>query len=156
MIPEQFLEMAHAYRLLSELDPRQLRKLLPLAGERQYQKGEVILREGDKSAYLSLIVSGEVILEKVAGGEVIPIQTLGAGEAMGWSALTAEGHAQFRARALTPVATIFFPSECLREACERDPEMGYHLMKQLLQVVTQRLDAVREQAGCAKAEPGLG
>jgi CRP/FNR family cyclic AMP-dependent transcriptional regulator len=146
MIPEQFLEMANAYRLLSELDPRQLRKLLPLAGERQYEKGETIFREGDKSAYLSLIVSGEVILEKVVGGRVVPIQTLRPGEAMGWSALTADGHAQFLARALSPVATIAFPSERLREACDRDPEMGYHLMKQLLQVVTQRLDAVREQA----------
>jgi CRP-like cAMP-binding protein len=146
MIPEQFLEMAHAYRLLSELDPRQLRKLLPLAEERQYEKDEIIFREGDKSAYLSLIVSGEVVLEKVAGDEVVRIQTLRPGEAMGWSALTTDGHAQFRARALSPVEAIAFPSERLREACDRDPEMGYHLMKQLLQVVAQRLDAVREQA----------
>jgi len=146
MIPEQFLEMAHAYRLLSELDPRQLRKLLPLAAERQYEKDEIIFREGDKSAYLSLIVSGEVVLEKVAGDEVVRIQTLRPGEAMGWSALTTDGHAQFRARALSPVEAIAFPSERLREACDRDPEMGYHLMKQLLQVVAQRLDAVREQA----------
>ena len=146
MIPEQFLEMAHAYRLLSELDPRQLRKLLPLAEERQYEKDEILFREGDKSAYLSLIVSGEVVLEKVAGDEVVRIQTLRPGEAMGWSALTTDGHAQFRARALSPVEAIAFPSERLREACDRDPEMGYHLMKQLLQVVAQRLDAVREQA----------
>ena len=146
MIPEQFLEMAHAYRLLSELDPRQLRKLLPLAEERQYEKDEIIFREGDKSAYLSLIVSGEVVLEKVAGDEVVRIQTLRPGEAMGWSALTTDGHAQFRARALSPVEAIAFPSERLREACDRDPDMGYHLMKQLLQVVAQRLDAVREQA----------
>ena len=146
MIPEQFLDMAHAYRLLSELDPRQLRKLLPLAAERHYQKDDIVFREGDRSAYLSLIVSGEVMLEKAAGGGVVPIQTLRPGEAMGWSALTADGHAQFRARALSPVETIVFPSERLREACDRDPEMGYHLMKQLLEVVTQRLDAVREQA----------
>ena len=146
MIPEQFLEMAHAYRLLSELDPCQLRKLLPLAAERQYAKDEIIFREGDKSAYLSLIVSGEVVLEKAKTDGAVPIQTLRPGEAMGWSALTTDGHAQFRARALSPVATIVFPSERLREACDRDPEMGYHLMKQLLQMVTQRLDAVREQA----------
>ncbi len=71
---------------------------------------------------------------------------------MGWSALTEDGHAQFRARALSPVATIFFPGERLREACDRDPEMGYHLMKHLLQVVTQRLDAVREQASSVRSK----
>jgi CRP-like cAMP-binding protein len=148
MIPEQFLQMAHAYRLLSELDPRQLRKLLPLAQERHFDKGQIIFKEGDKSAYLSLIVSGEVILERVAGGEVAPVQTLRPGEAMGWSALTADGHAQFRARALSPVDTVSFPSDPIREACDRDPEMGYHLMKQLLQLVTERLDALRAQSSC--------
>jgi len=146
MIPPQFLEMAHAYRLLCGLAPDQLRKLLPLAGERQYAKGEIVLREGDKSAYLSLIVSGEVILEKVQGDEVTPVQTLRAGEAMGWSAFTEDGHAQFRAQALSPVSTIVFPGDRLREACDRDPAMGYHLTKHLLQVVTERLDAAREQA----------
>jgi CRP-like cAMP-binding protein len=64
---------------------------------------------------------------------------------MGWSALTEDGHAQFHARALSPVATICFPSESLREACDRDHEMGYHLMRQLLRVVTERLDAVRAE-----------
>ena len=146
MVPKHFLEMAHAYRLLCELDPRQLRKLLPLGEERQYQKDEIIFREGDRAAYLSLIVSGEVILEKIAAGGAVPIQTLRPGEAMGWSALTEDGHAQFRARALSPVETIVFPGDRLREACDRDTEMGYHLMKQLLRVAAQRLDAVREQA----------
>ena len=97
------------------------------------------------SSYLSLIVSGEVILEKIEGEEVIPVQTLRAGEAMGWSALTEDGRAQFRAHAVSPVSTIFFPGDRLREACDRDPAMGYHLTKHLLQVVTQRLDAAREQ-----------
>lgn len=152
LIPKQFLEMAHAYRLLSELDPRQLRKLLPLAEERQYGTGEVIFREGDKSTFLHLIVSGEVLLETAMGGEAIPVQTLRPGEAMGWSALTADCSAHFRARALSPVTTIVFPGGRLREACDQDPEMGYHLLKQLLELVTERLDAIRHQAVGVRAE----
>jgi len=62
---------------------------------------------------------------------------------MGWSALTKEARAHFQARALSPVSTIAFPSERLRKACERDPAMGYLLMKRLLEVVTERLDATR-------------
>ena len=63
MIPDEFLEMTRAYRLLRELDPPQLRKLLPLAEEKHYSPGSLIFREGDKSSFLHLIVSGEVALE---------------------------------------------------------------------------------------------
>lgn len=46
MIPEEFLEMARAYRLLCELEPRHLRKLLPLAEEMQFDAGRFIFHEG--------------------------------------------------------------------------------------------------------------
>lgn len=145
MIPEQFLYVARAYRLLSELEPRQLRKLLPLAEERQYSPGEVIFKEGDRSAYLYLIVSGDVALEMRTGSGTVSIQKLQSGDAMGWSALTMDSTARFRARALSPVSTVAFPSDRIREACDRDPEMGYALMKRLFELLTERLDATRLQ-----------
>jgi len=145
MIPEPILQMAHAYRLLSELDHDQLRKLLPLLEEKNFQAGDIIFRQGGKASYLHLIVSGEVALESVVGAEAVPVQKIRPGDAIGWSALTDSEAAHFRARAVTPVETVAFPGEALRAACERDPKMGYHLMRQLLETVTERLDAVRRQ-----------
>jgi CRP/FNR family transcriptional regulator, cyclic AMP receptor protein len=145
MIPEEFLEMARAYRLISELEPRQLRKLLPLAEEKEFKAGHVIFREGDRSLFLHLIVSGEVALEMIGEGDPIQVQKLVAGEAMGWSAITADSRAHFQARALTPVSTVAFPGYRVREACDHDPEMGYALMTRLLELVTERLDATRMQ-----------
>ncbi len=145
MIPEQFLEMTRAYRLLSELEPKQLRKLLPLAEEQQFGTGRLIFREGDQSSFLHLIVSGEVALEMDIDGQTVRVQTLRAGEAMGWSAVAAESQMHFQARALSPVSTVAFPSGRIREACDRDPEMGYALLKRLLELVTERLDATRMQ-----------
>ncbi len=143
MIPDQFIEMARTYRVLSELDPQQLRKLLPLAQDQQFHSGEIIFHQGDKSSFLHLIVSGEVALEQVANGDGVRVQTLHPGDAMGWSALTEGAHTHFQARTLSPVATVAFPGASLREACDRDLEMGYAFMKRLLDVVTERLDAVR-------------
>jgi CRP/FNR family cyclic AMP-dependent transcriptional regulator len=155
MIPEEFFEMAQAYRLLSELDPKQLRKLLPLAEEQQFHAGQVIFQEGDKSSFLHLIVRGEVALELVTADETARVKTLHAGEAMGWSALTEGCQTHFQARALTPVSTVSFPGDRIREACERDPEMGYALLKRLLELVTERLDATRMQVVKLHREPGL-
>ena len=145
MIPDQFLYVARAYRLLSELHPKYLRKLIPLAQERQFGAGEIIFHEGDHSSYLYLIVAGHVTLEMRAGGATVNIQRLQAGDAMGWSALSEDASARFRARAVSAVSTIAFPGDWIREACEREPEMGYALMKRLLEMVTERLDAIRAQ-----------
>lgn len=146
--------MAQTYRTLYGLDPQQLRKLAPLAEHKQYTTGQVIFHIGDRSSHFHLIVSGDVALEQVAGGEPLRVQTLHHGDAMGWSALTADARAHFQARALSPVTTVSFPSEGLRETCESDPMLGYVLMKRLVEVIGERLDATR--ARLAAQEPWIG
>jgi CRP/FNR family cyclic AMP-dependent transcriptional regulator len=153
VIPDELLEMAQTYRMLSELDPQQLRKLVPLAEHKQYTTGQLIFRIGDQSSFFHLIVSGDVALEQVAGSEPVRLQTLHHGDAMGWSALTADAHTHFQARALSAVSTVAFPGAQLREACDRDPTMGYLLMKRILEVVTERLDASRMRLTGQEREP---
>jgi CRP/FNR family transcriptional regulator, cyclic AMP receptor protein len=144
VIPYEFLKTAQTDRVLSTLDRQQLRKLLPIAEERQYKDGQSIFRGGDKPSFLHLIVSGEVALEGV-GGLPVHVQTIQVGEAMGWSALTAGAHTHFQAQALWPVSTVSFPRARIREACDRDPAIGYAPMKRLLDPVTERVDAMRMQ-----------
>jgi CRP-like cAMP-binding protein len=145
MIPEELVEMAHAYRLLADLEPSQLRKLVPLAEEKAFPAETVIFREGAKSSFLYLIVSGEVALDRWLDHYTVRIQTLRAGDAMGWSALTSDARTHFQARALTPVSTVAFAGDRLLAACDQDPQMGYPLMKRLLELVTERLDRTRLQ-----------
>jgi hydrogenase maturation factor len=139
---EPDLNRYHAYRLLSELDPQYLRKLLPLTQEKDYAADEIIFHVGDNSLFLHLIVEGEVSLEDEAGHHV---QTLRAGDAMGWSALTPAARTHFQARPVTRVLTVAFPGDQLRTACKEDPGMGYELMVRLLEVATERLDFLRKK-----------
>jgi CRP/FNR family transcriptional regulator, cyclic AMP receptor protein len=145
MIPDEFIGMARAYRVLADLEPSQLRKLLPLAEEKEFAAETVIFAEGAKSSFLYLIVSGEVALDRGIDHYTVRIQTLRAGDAMGWSALTSDARTHFRARALTPVSTVAFAGDRLLAACDQDPAMGYALMKRLLELVTERLDRTRLQ-----------
>ena len=149
MIPDEMIEFARIYRVLSELDPEQLKKVLPLAQEANYSSGDLLFHEGDQSRALHLIVSGNVSLETMAGDQAIPVQTAGAGETIGWSALIPGSQTRFQARALSQVQTVSFSGDRLREACESDPGMGYALLKQLLALVTERLDATRLQVADA-------
>jgi CRP-like cAMP-binding protein/hydrogenase maturation factor len=140
---EPDLTMVRAYRVLSELEPIQLQKLLPLAEEVHFKAGQIIFQAGEPSVHLHLLVSGVVALEEVSGWNAVQVQTLHAGDAMGWSALTGEARTHFQARAITDVSTVAFEGGPMREACERDPVLGYALMKRLLEMVTDRLDALR-------------
>jgi CRP/FNR family transcriptional regulator, cyclic AMP receptor protein len=144
-IPSELLEMADTYRLLAELSPDQLRKLIPLVQERDFDAGQIIFREGQQSAFLYLIASGEVVLETTRGEASAAVQKLGRGDTMGWSALTAESTTHFQARATTHVSVIALPGDRIRQACDADPALGYELMKRLLELVTERLDATRLQ-----------
>jgi len=139
---EQAIDSYQAYHLLSEIEPPYLRKLLPLSQDKHYAADEIIFNLGDNSLFLHLIVAGEVALEDQTGRHV---QTLGAGDAMGWSALIPAARTHFQARALSQVSTVAFAGEQLRAACKQDPAMGYELMAGLLKLVTERLDALRQQ-----------
>lgn len=137
------LETGGAYRLLSELGPQQLRKLIPIAEDKEYGAGQIIFPAGVTSSFLHLIVSGDVVLEAVTRGEEQPVQTLHAGDAMGWSAIMGESLTHFQARALTQVSTVAFPGRELRAICESDTALGYALMKRLVELASERLDAMR-------------
>ena len=82
-----FIEAAKAHDLLSSLEPRHMEKLLGLAKEVRFGRGEVILREGAKPDFLYFILEGKVTLEILAQGRCLLVQTLKAGDAAGWSAL---------------------------------------------------------------------
>ena len=141
--PKTSLETNSAYRLLSELDPQQLRKLIPLAEDRHYTSGQIIFPAGVTSSSLHLIVAGDVVLEAVTGEYADEVQRLHGGDAMGWSAIAGDRMTHFQARALTPVTTVSFPGAELRAVCESDPALGYALMKRLVDLASERLDVVR-------------
>lgn len=151
----ELLTMILTYRVLRELEPDQLRKLLTIAEDRQFDAGQVIFLEGDKSLFFYLIVSGEVDLEDVSGSRPVRVQTLEAGDAMGWSSLTENSRTHFQSRALSPVSAIAFPGMRIREVCDLDPAMGYALTKRLLDLVTERLDATRIRVASGNATSQL-
>lgn len=112
----------------------------------EFPAGKSIFREGQLANRFYLILEGEVALESAAGemdGNPELIQTLGAGEVLGWSWLFPPFYWHFGARAVTPVKAVFFYGTRLREQCEHDHELGYELMKRTAEVVIGRLQAAR-------------
>jgi CRP/FNR family cyclic AMP-dependent transcriptional regulator len=111
--------------------------------------GDCLACEGEPAKAFYLIQSGhvEVGMQKGNREETI-VQQLGPGDVVGWSWLLPPHRWQFNARAVDSVGGIAFDGEWLREKCEQDHELGYHLLTQLLEVVASRLAATwRQLAG---------
>lgn len=75
----------------------------------------------------------------------ITIQTLSAGDVLGWSWLFPPYHTHFGARAIEPIRALSLDAKCLRNKCEEDHDLGYEFMKRFSEVVIQRLQATRLQ-----------
>src|SRR5262245_45644294 len=105
-----------------------------------FRKGQVIFWEGEMANRFYLIERGKVILESNGGhGDPVLMDTIGAGDLLGWSWMFPPYIWHFTARAAEPTDAIFFYGTILREYCERDHSLGYELFKRMSAVMVKRL-----------------
>jgi CRP/FNR family transcriptional regulator, cyclic AMP receptor protein len=127
----------------------------------QFKQGQIILREGELANRFYLIETGKVVLESgEKSGDSLIVETIGAGDLLGWSWRFPPYVWNFTARAAEPTDAVFFYGTILREYCERDPSLGYELFKRMAPVMLRRLQAARQkmlsiQAGREKLAPAM-
>lgn len=111
-----------------------------------FKAGETICREGDPANQFFVLRQGKVALEvhTPERGAVV-LQTIGAGEILGWSWLIPPYQWRFDARAMELTRAIALDGECLRNKCEANPRLGYELLKRVAAVFAERLLATRLQ-----------
>jgi CRP-like cAMP-binding protein len=144
--PEKLYELIARQPFFAGLKRAQLQSLTESAMPMQFEEGQSILQEGGPANRFYIILEGAVALdlEINAQGTKLPIQTLGAGDDIGWSWLFPPYSVHLSARALERTKTIFFYGTRLREQCEQDHELGYQLMKRIAEVATVRFQATQQ------------
>ena len=126
------------------LAPEQLSLIAGCGSNVRFAEGEVLFREGDPADAFYVVRHGSVALETfVPARGAITIETLEAGEVVGWSWLFAPYRWHFDARALSLVRATAFDGACLRGKCADDPRLGYELMSRFAQVLIERLQWTR-------------
>ncbi len=125
--------------------PPQIARLAEQARAVGFARDQVVFRSGDVCAEFYLIISGRVALEMPVDSNLLRIQTLSDGDEFGFSALIMGRPMTFQARALQPVEALAFDGSRLLDACREDPDLGFGLMRQMLLIVSERLDATRLQ-----------
>jgi serine/threonine protein phosphatase PrpC/CRP-like cAMP-binding protein len=134
--------------LFARLTERELLRIQQIAVIREYQAGDVVMREGDKGDELFVVLTGSV---SVVRGEAT-LSRLGPGEHVGEMALI---------RAVPRSASVIadVASECISirrsdffEILRREHELAIKFLWQFLGVLADRLDQTSKELRSAKEE----
>jgi CRP/FNR family cyclic AMP-dependent transcriptional regulator len=129
-----------------DLEERHLDLVVGCASNVRFNAGDFIFRHGEQANEFYLIREGMVALEMfVTGRGPVKVQTMGAGEVLGWSWLVPPYRWMFDAHATEMTRAIALDGKCLRNKSEQDHDLGYQLLKRFSTVVQENLDAARLQ-----------
>ncbi len=144
--PEPMATRVALHPFLVGMNRTQLTLLTDCAMAAHFETGQTILREGDFANRCYLIETGKVVVESGGSvGEPLVIETIGAGDLLGWSWMFPPYVWQFTARAVESTSAIFFYGAMLREYCEKDHSFGFELLKRISAVMVRRLQAAHRQ-----------
>ncbi len=134
------------HEFLQGLKPEHLALLTGCAANARFEAGDYLFKEGDQATQFFVLREGRVAiqLQHVTNGVTV-IETLGAGEILGWSWLVPPHRWRFTARAMEATRAVVLDGNCMRTKCEADHELGYELLKRFSQIISSRLDHARLQ-----------
>jgi CRP-like cAMP-binding protein len=128
------------------LSPRHLELIAGCGRLARFEAGMPLFTEGAPADRFFLVRTGAVAVEIAAPGHhALVVETLHAGEVVGWSWLFPPHRWQFDGRATVSTSVIAFDGACLRGKCDADHELGYQLMRRFAGALVERLQATRLQ-----------
>lgn len=129
---------------LAGMSAERLALLAGCASNVVFAAGETIFREGDPANAFYVIRHGTVAIElHLPARGAMTVETIDAGEVVGWSWLFPPHRWHFDGRALSEVLATAFEGACLRQKCEEDTALGYDLTKRFARVFSERLQWTR-------------
>lgn len=125
------------FQLLEAEDRRQLQQI---AIRRHYAEGEQIFGEHERAYGICILIQGRVALQlELGGNRRLTVGTVEAGEMFAWSGLVPPFTFSSGARALTDCEIAVLKSEDLRRLFEQNTGLGFRVMQQVAELVSERL-----------------
>lgn len=132
--------------LTAGLGGAERRRLASFARSLSVAREEVLLREGEPTPYLGVVVTGRLALRmRVPGRGPITVMTVEPGDIFGWSAVLSPFRATSTVVAVEPTEAIVLDAAELRAALESDEDLAAALYPRILRSVTRRLEGTRLQ-----------
>lgn len=131
--------------LFASLRAEEHAALAAMAVRESFPAGSTVFAEGDPPGDLYFVLEGRVTLcQRVTGRADTCFLSLRHGELLGWSALLRRPRVA-TARVVVASELLRFPASDLLELCERDPAVGYCVMRHAFEELADRLSDTRLQ-----------
>jgi CRP-like cAMP-binding protein len=140
------------------LGRRETVQIAAVANEEDYEAGELIFAEREVAKRLYILSEGRVQVHiqlrslMEPNGEMT-VEEVEPGRVIGWSSLVKQRRFTASARALEPVKVMVIEASDMEALFDRDPHIGFVVMKQLAEVIASRLRHTREECE-RRAETG--
>lgn len=146
MDPQTLARSLGEQKLIAELAPEHVEFLAGCTANQRLRQGDYLFHEGDEADKLYFVRKGKLSLEiQVVGRGTVVVETLHAGEVIGWSTIFPPYLWYVDARAVKDALVFAVDGACLRAKLEADHGFGYAFTRLLLRVVHRRLERARLQ-----------
>lgn len=132
--------------LLTMLNDDEMELFASISRAVELTSGAVLFEEDAPADEFYIVASGRIGLEMTAPGKApIVLQTLGAGQLVGVSWLSAPYRWSWRARALSDTTVFAFDAARVREECAEHRDLGYRVAAAVATEAIKRLHGARLQ-----------
>ena len=148
-------ELVADFPVLARLSRDELARLSAAARTVRFGARERVFSEGQMAEGCWLIHDGRVALDVfIPGRGLVVVQTLGAGDVLGWSWLVPPYRWHFGASSTSPTTATLLDTAELRAFADADPGFGYALSRTLFAIMLNRLQATRARLLDLYRSPG--
>ena len=143
-------ELLRRYPLFAGQNHYMLEEIAMLSSEMTKAKGEWLFHENEEATKLYLVLDGAVALTLFVylNGEqqhLASSHSLGKNEIVGWSSIVPPHQNKLGARAVKESRLLEINAVPLRQLLDDNPEYGYHFLRQIAEVVSERFMLVNIQ-----------
>ena len=141
--------MENLSRILSEhpvlkgLESQYIDLLVGCASNVRFNPGTFVFMEGEEASQFYFIRHGKIALEVNSPTGPVEVQTLKAGDILGWAWFSPPYHWCSDAHVVELTSAIAFDGNCLRAKCEKDKKLGYEFMKLILLIMVQEFESTQ-------------
>lgn len=145
------IEVLRSFPYFAGVSPESLKAVAAIAEERAFAAGQPLFKEGETAHALYIVRSGEVDIvyqRHVDEGRVV--DTVVAGDLIGWSSLVEPHRCTATAVPRQAGRAVQIDAAGIRNLCERDHTLGYHLLKALAETLSHRLQGALVQLAASE------
>ena len=136
-------ELLRRYPLFAGQSHYMLEEIAMISSEIMKNKGDWLFHEDEEAAKLYLVLDGAVALTlyvylKGSGQHLSSSHSIGKGEIIGWSSIIPPHQYKVGAMAVKASRLLEIDALPLRQLLDDNPEYGYHFLRQIAEVVSER------------------